>query len=266
MPETLAPNLRDALRDRFRAAFGERLHRLILYGSYARGDATEDSDIDLLVVLEGTVDSEDEERAHAVEADLFGPGLSPLSILTVSADEFETRNLPLYRNVRAEGKLLFPEDDPAAKHHFHTHTYPSSDTASSMRPESEAYFERARARLDTARDILETGGDMTLVVSAAYYAMFLAATAALNEADLAAKSQKGTITLFSKHYVKEGPLDDHYGSLLANAQDKRIDADYARSPSISRDDAEQWLDRAEDFVDTVEEMLLDSSSGQNPVS
>ena len=255
----LTADLRDVLRDRFRDAFGERLHRLILYGSHARGDATEDSDIDLLVVLNGEVDAEDKARAHAVEDDLFGPGLSPLSLLVVSADEFAARNLPLYRNVRAEGELLFPKNDPTAIRHLRDHSYPSRDTLSGMRPESEAYFERARTRLDTARAILEQGGDITLVVSAAYYAMFLAATAALNEADLAAKSHEGTITLFSKHYVKKGPLDGYYGSLLSKAQGKRIDADYARNPSISQEDAEQWLHRAEDFVDTVEAMLLDFS-------
>ena len=35
--------------------YGKRLKHIILYGSYARGSATEDSDIDLLVVLEGKV-------------------------------------------------------------------------------------------------------------------------------------------------------------------------------------------------------------------
>ena len=54
---TLTINLRAALRDRFRDAFGERLHRLILYGSYARGDATPQSDIDVLVVLTGDTTS-----------------------------------------------------------------------------------------------------------------------------------------------------------------------------------------------------------------
>ncbi len=108
------------------------------------------------------------------------------------------------------------------------------------------------------------GGDVTLVVSAAYYAMFLAATAALNEADPAAKLQEGTIPLFSKHYVKEGPLDDHYGTLLANAQDKRTDADYARSPSIIQEDAEKWLHHAGDHIDAVGAMLLDAASGDDP--
>jgi len=35
--------------------YGNRLKHIILYGSYARGSATEDSDIDLLIVLEGKV-------------------------------------------------------------------------------------------------------------------------------------------------------------------------------------------------------------------
>jgi uncharacterized protein (UPF0332 family)/predicted nucleotidyltransferase len=263
---TLTADLREALRDRFRDAFGERLHRLILYGSHARDEATKNSDIDLLVVLEGRVNRKDERRAQAVKSTLFEPGLSPLSILTISADEFATRNLPLYRNVRAEGQLLFPENDPVATQHLRTHSYPHPDTASGLRPESEAYFERARTRLDSARNILERGGDIALAVSAAYYTMFLAATAALNEADLAAKSQQETITLFSKHYVKEGPLDDSYGHLLGKAQDKRIDADYARTPSISQSEATQWLDRAEDFVDTVEAMLLDAASRNDTAS
>jgi len=35
--------------------YGKRLKSIILYGSWARGDATEESDIDVLIVLEGKV-------------------------------------------------------------------------------------------------------------------------------------------------------------------------------------------------------------------
>jgi predicted nucleotidyltransferase len=34
-----------------RSIYGERLAKIILYGSYARGEQTPESDIDLLVVL-----------------------------------------------------------------------------------------------------------------------------------------------------------------------------------------------------------------------
>ncbi|MFN3967254.1 MAG: nucleotidyltransferase domain-containing protein, partial [Endomicrobiia bacterium] len=37
--------------DRLRKLYGDNLSKVILYGSKARGDATDDSDIDILVVL-----------------------------------------------------------------------------------------------------------------------------------------------------------------------------------------------------------------------
>ena len=46
--------IKEVLRE-FRAEleklYGDRLKNIILYGSWARGDATEDSDVDLLIVL-----------------------------------------------------------------------------------------------------------------------------------------------------------------------------------------------------------------------
>jgi len=43
------------LRSRFEALYGVRLIHMVLYGSPARGDAHADSDIDVLVVLQGPV-------------------------------------------------------------------------------------------------------------------------------------------------------------------------------------------------------------------
>jgi len=37
--------------NRVRSWYGDRLDKIILYGSYARGDYNDDSDIDLLIVL-----------------------------------------------------------------------------------------------------------------------------------------------------------------------------------------------------------------------
>ena len=42
----------EELKERLSAAYGERLHAVVLFGSEARGDARPDSDIDVLVVLE----------------------------------------------------------------------------------------------------------------------------------------------------------------------------------------------------------------------
>ena len=45
----------EAFKKEIEKLYGKRLKKVILYGSYARWDATEDSDIDLLIVPEGKV-------------------------------------------------------------------------------------------------------------------------------------------------------------------------------------------------------------------
>lgn len=65
MPEildlTLAPAERRVVAEfarRVRARFGGRLARVVLFGSRARGDVTEESDIDLLVLLRAPIAEE----------------------------------------------------------------------------------------------------------------------------------------------------------------------------------------------------------------
>jgi predicted nucleotidyltransferase len=51
MPAHLRPVLR-VLELELRAAFGGRLRDVRLFGSYARGEASEDSDVDVLVLVD----------------------------------------------------------------------------------------------------------------------------------------------------------------------------------------------------------------------
>jgi len=259
MPETLASPLRDAIRDQFRTAFGTSLHWLILYGSYARGDATPLSDVDLLVVLDREVDASDRERAQAIMHRLFEEYEMDVSPLVTSRERFETYNQPLFRNVRAEGDLLIPEASPEAERALRTHTYPPDIGPRGMKKPTEDGLTRAQNSLDGAHRDFEAE-DYNRAVSSSYYAMLHAARAALNEAGKAPKSHRGVQHQLRETYVQNGKLDAHYHSLLSNAEDDRLEADYEMTPSFSRDDAEEWIARAEDFVDTIESLLLENTS------
>jgi uncharacterized protein len=59
MNKKLTAILKD-LRHGFEARYGERLVRMVLFGSQARGDAAPESDIDVLVVLHGPVNPGEE--------------------------------------------------------------------------------------------------------------------------------------------------------------------------------------------------------------
>jgi len=84
--------------------YGERLGDVILYGSWATGEATEDSDIDLVVLLEGKVASGREiDRMIDVITDINLKYGVLISVYPVSEKDYLTVNSPLLMNVRKEG-------------------------------------------------------------------------------------------------------------------------------------------------------------------
>jgi predicted nucleotidyltransferase len=92
------------LRSRLAALYGERLERLVLFGSQARGDAEPGADIDVLVVLKGPVEPCTEiERSGDVVADLSLERDAVIACVFVSEEEFRLEQSPLMLNVRREG-------------------------------------------------------------------------------------------------------------------------------------------------------------------
>ena len=84
--------------------YDERLKSIILYGSWAREEATEDSDIDLVVVLAGGVDPcEEIDRMSDIFTDLNLEHNVLIAVYPVSESNFEKVESPLLINVRKEG-------------------------------------------------------------------------------------------------------------------------------------------------------------------
>ncbi|MFQ6107202.1 MAG: nucleotidyltransferase domain-containing protein [Thermoplasmata archaeon] len=94
----------DELKTKLSHVYGDRLRKVILHGSWARGDATEDSDIDLVVVLEGDVSPGSEiERMIDAVTDVLLEYSEFVSVYPVSEDDYERVNSPLLMNARREG-------------------------------------------------------------------------------------------------------------------------------------------------------------------
>ena len=94
---------------RLRECFGERFRGVILHGSEARGEAGEDSDVDLLVLLEGPVEIG---RDLGIIIDVLYPlqlevgFFRTLEIIPTDADDYEAQGCALYRHAREEGLRL----------------------------------------------------------------------------------------------------------------------------------------------------------------
>ncbi|MCL5102863.1 MAG: nucleotidyltransferase domain-containing protein [Armatimonadetes bacterium] len=95
------------LKTRLTELYGERLVELILYGSQARGDAVEGSDIDVLVVLRGEVRlSREIPYVNGVTADLSLRHETVITCAFMDDQSYRTRSGPFLRNVRREGIRL----------------------------------------------------------------------------------------------------------------------------------------------------------------
>jgi len=95
------------LQELLAEVYGERLRGIYLYGSYARGDFQPDSDVDVIIALEGEVRPGQEiDRIGDRVADICLEHHILIATFPVSEEWLRKRKSPLFENVRREGIRL----------------------------------------------------------------------------------------------------------------------------------------------------------------
>lgn len=108
--ETQLNKIIKAMVECYRAVYGRDIIEIVLYGSYARGDFTESSDIDLVAVVRGSR-LELQEKLKAIwdfSAELGLENDIIVSPTVIPYDEFMKykQSLPYYRNIAEEGRRV----------------------------------------------------------------------------------------------------------------------------------------------------------------
>ena len=116
-------------------------------------------------------------------------------------------------------------------------------------------LERAR---DTLLDAQKYFKDATLnsTVNRIYYAMFYAVNALLISKGLSSSKHSGVRALFNKEFVNKGTVKKNWGKFYSEMFNNRQEGDYADYVELKRQDVEKWLNKAEEFVKTIEKITL----------
>lgn len=100
--ESLLAKIKTVLR----FAHGDRLEGIVFYGSEATDTASEDSDMDILVLLRGPVGAADDLASLDALYPLMLEAERPIHAICVDAAVYEAGEYPLYRNAKAAGVVL----------------------------------------------------------------------------------------------------------------------------------------------------------------
>ena len=100
----------DKLVKTYQSVYGDQIVKIVLYGSYARGDYDSESDVDMVALVPGDrrILQEQLKQVWDVSSDLeleFGMILSPT---VIPYDEYERYAdvLPYYKNIAEEGVVI----------------------------------------------------------------------------------------------------------------------------------------------------------------
>jgi predicted nucleotidyltransferase len=88
--------------------FRDNMRCLILYGSWAKGMAKKDSDVDLIAVFE-TMNKETGRAINEIESRMEGK--RDITIVPTNLEDFRKERIPLFTVVKREGKVIYGDAD-----------------------------------------------------------------------------------------------------------------------------------------------------------
>ncbi len=89
--------------------FGESMYKVVLYGSYARGEQSPESDVDIALILNGINSENTHDRMVDIVVDYELDLAVTLSVVPIELGQYlEWKNtLPFYKNIDKEGIVLW---------------------------------------------------------------------------------------------------------------------------------------------------------------
>lgn len=244
---------------RLLAAFPEAIQAIVLYGSVARGDANEHSDIDLLVITPAAADYKTRYKIDEIAYDVSWErdNIALVQLMMMPEVGFETEAIT-YRSyfasdIMEQGIVLY-DDGGYLNLKRTTTTAPTKEFVTRQ-------MELAREYLNDSAVSLEMGSFRT-AIDRAYYAMHHSAVALLCHLGVRPpRSHAGLMSVFGQEVVNKGIMPREFGPMLRIANRARMEGTYSPYANITESLAQKNVNNARLFVDRVADAL--NESGRN---
>src|SRR5438477_2358216 len=245
----------DPVLHRFCAAldelYGDRIERIVLFGSRARGTSHRESDYDVAVFLKDLTDRRAEQRRLVdLKLELIDETGEDIQAIPLPAGSYGERT-PLMHEIRVDGIDLGPPGPPLSLY------APQKPQEVGMSPEAAFYITKARQLLERAHgnlklEFFEQAGRL------AYSAAFNAAQGLIFErSGRAVKTHKGVRARFGLLTKNEQGIDSGLRTFLESGFELKRIADYFEigDRDVSSGEARDAIDTATRFVDSVVGLL-----------
>lgn len=117
-------------------------------------------------------------------------------------------------------------------------------------------------RLDKAKNTLSDAkiyidkASLNSTVNRTYYAMFYSVNALLLTKGLSSSKHSGIRALLNREFVNKGLVEKEMGKFYSDMFDSRQEGDYRDFVKFEKEDVNEWLKMAEDFIGKIEELIL----------
>jgi uncharacterized protein (UPF0332 family)/predicted nucleotidyltransferase len=223
----------DSFVEQLKDRFGNRILGAYLFGSTAKGIATSESDIDVLIVYSDMNERDLLEAASEISFRLACEEGKLIETVAMSKEEFEQSlgHSPFLWEVLKFGKPIF-----------------TTLTGTEWKLDFTDYLELAEEYLNYAKDALNEG-KLRLAIDSGYNSCELLVKALIISAGASlSSSHGGIVTQFGKLFVLTGELPQELGRNLNLSLEFRAKARYKPKTDLSQTDAEVVVNLAGEFL------------------
>lgn len=232
--------------------YGNLIKSIVVFGSVARGEEKAESDIDVLIIIDDTLEDLPPERLEEIDKDIESLAknvsakisLQPLYTLTEFFD-YARSGHPIVYNFIKEGEPIYDTG-----FFMPWKRLLKMGKIQGTREAIESYMEDVPKKIVRAKTV-----KLLMLAEDCYYAIVNSAQAVLMFMGIEPPVPSKLYEEFKEYLVKPGIVEEEYADYIKEIIKIRKDIEHKKLLEVSGEFVDSWIEKAEKFVDKMFKIL-----------